>query len=280
MDDETGGTLLALLGMTVYGIEPVIINANPSAPIGFAALSATVASLILWPAMIYTGGTAEIRENPSQLWKGALVGLFGTALAYTAYSYGARMSTAVNAAIITRSEVLWSIVLSWSILRERINGRFLGSVFLILTGLMVLITGGGKVKPHPGDLLLLLVPLFWQIGHVIAKRLPYGPLTIATLRNTFGALLLAPAALAGGMEPTRFALLEGLMIALGQVIWYGAIKRINLSKATAIITPAPVVAMVLSITSGEKLTALSVLSFILVSAGTLGAVRTESELRT
>lgn len=279
MKRETFGTLLAAAGAFLYGLEPVVIKANPSNPLSFAAFSALFASLILWILLTADSGWVEIREKPSHLKKAFLMGFFGTALAYISYSYGARLSTAINASLITRSEVLFSFLLSWMFLRERITRRLVFYALIILAGLGLVITQGRAIEPHLGDLLLLLVPLFWQSGHVIAKRLPYSPITIATLRNTFGFLILLPFALLTGMEFSRLALAEGAIIALGQVIWYKSIKLINLSKATAIITPAPAVAIALGIILGESFTAYHAAGFVLITLGTLGAGRIKSETR-
>ncbi len=279
MNRESLGTLLAASGAFLYGLEPVVIKANPSNPISFAAFSALFASLILWLFLIASSGWREISEKPSHLKKAFLMGFFGTAMAYISYSYGARLSTAINASLITRSEVFFSFLLSWLFLGERITKKLVSFAMIILTGLVLVITQGRAVEPHLGDLLLLLVPLFWQSGHVIAKRLPYTPYTIATLRNTFGFLILLPLAILTGLEFSKLALAEGIIIALGQVIWYRSIKLINLSKATAIITPAPAVAIALGIALGESFTTYHAAGFILITIGTLGAAGIKSELK-
>ena len=280
MRTETVGTLLASCGALLYGLEPVVISANPSSPLSFAMFSALFASLILWPIALSGPSRNEIRSHPEHLRSAFFVGLFGTVLAYMAYSYGARMSTAINAALITRSEVLFSFVLSWIFLRERITARLLLFSATILAGLAVVITQGRGIEPRVGDFLLLFVPLFWQSAHVIAKRIPYSALTIATLRNSYGFLLLLPVAVLRGVEFSPLSIAEGAIIALGQVIWYASIKRINLSKATAVITPAPAVAIIIGILLGQEFTVYHALGFLLISTGTLGAVKVESELRT
>ncbi len=280
MKREALGTFLAAAGALLYGLEPVVIKANPSNPISFAAFSALCASIILWLFLTASSQWREIRERPSHLKKAFLMGLFGTALAYISYSYGARLSTAINASLITRSEVLFSFLLSWIFLGERITKRLISYALIILSGLVLVITQGKLIEPHPGDLLLLLVPLFWQSGHVIAKRLPYSPYTIATLRNTFGFLILLPLAILTGPEFPKLAIAEGIIIALGQVIWYKSIKLINLSKATAIITPAPAVAIAIGIALGESFTLYHLAGFLLITLGTLGAAGIKSEVKT
>ncbi|NJE84361.1 DMT family transporter [Thermococcus sp. CX2] len=280
MEQESLGTLLAMIGMLIYGLEPVVIKSNPSNPVSFATFSALTASLILWGSLLWSGRWREIKDNRKGLKGAFFIGLFGTALAYLAYSYGVRLSTAINASLITRSEVLFSFFLSWVFLGERITRNLVSYSAVILAGLVLVITQGGSMELHFGDFLLLLVPLFWQLGHVISKKLSYSPITIAALRNTFGFLILLPFAVATGLELSKFVLAEGLIIALGQIVWYKAIKLINLSKATAIITPAPAVAIGIGVFLGESFTPYHALGFLLITLGTLGAVRVKSELRT
>lgn len=280
MEQESLGTLLAMIGMLIYGLEPVVIKSNPSNPVSFATFSALTASLILWGSLLWSGRWREIKDNRKGLKGAFFIGFFGTALAYLAYSYGVRLSTAINASLITRSEVLFSFFLSWVFLGERITRNLVAYSAVILAGLVLVITQGGSMELHFGDFLLLLVPLFWQLGHVISKKLSYSPITIAALRNTFGFLILLPFAVATGLELSKFILAEGLVIALGQIVWYRTIKLINLSKATTIITPAPAVAIGIGVFLGERFTPYHALGFLLITLGTLGAVRVKSELRT
>ncbi|WP_456398389.1 DMT family transporter [Palaeococcus sp. (in: euryarchaeotes)] len=279
MNREAQGTLLALLGMILYGLEPVIIKSNPSNPLSFAAFSALFASIFLWIFVLLAGNWRDLEENPAHIPKTFLIGLFGTALAYLSYSYGARLSTAINASLITRAEVLFSFVLSYVLLKERITKKQGIYSLLVLLGLILVITQGRIITPKRGDVLLLMVPLFWQIGHVIAKNLPYNPYLIATMRNTFGGLLLFMFALSSGLEFHPLSIAEGIIIAVGQVVWYLSIKRINLSKATAIITPAPAVAIGLSILLGERFTLYHAAGFVLMTLGTLEITKIKSERR-
>ncbi len=233
MQRESIGVLLAMTGTFIYGLEPVVIKSNPSNPISFAAFSALVASLVLWFTVMASGRLEEIRENPGGLRGGAFfMGLFGTTLAYLAYSFGGadehshkrRPDNPERGPVFLRS----LLALPGG---ERITRKLVAYSLAIIAGLALVILQGRSPELHLGDLLLLLVPLFWQFGHVIAKRLPYSPPTIAALRNTFGfLLLLPPLAITTGPEFSAFVIAEGLIIAVGQLVWYESIKRINLSK--------------------------------------------------
>lgn len=280
MNRETEGTLLAFVVLILLGLEPVVIKANPVNPLAFASLSAIIASLILWPIVLLRGQAREVLERPGELKKTFLTGLFATAIAYSLFSYGTRLSSAVNSAIITRFEVFYSFLISWLLLRERISGRAVLSALTLIAGVFLVVTQGKRPELLKGDVLLLLTPLFWQLGHAVAKKTNYSPLTIAALRNTFGGLLLLVPAVIMGFAFTRFALAEGIIIALTQGLWYLAIARINLSKATAILTPAPALTVLISTAVlGETVTVYHLSGLALITLGTLTISREESGVR-
>ena len=280
MNRETEGTLLAFVVLILLGLEPVVIKANPVNPFAFASLSAIIASLILWPIVLLRGQAREVLERPGELKKAFLTGLFATAIAYSLFSYGTRLSSAVNSAIITRFEVFYSFLISWLLLRERISGRAVLSALTLIAGVFLVVTQGKRPELLKGDVLLLLTPLFWQLGHAVAKKTNYSPLTIAALRNTFGGLLLLVPAVIMGFAFTRFALAEGIIIALTQGLWYLAIARINLSKATAILTPAPALTVLISTAVlGETVTVYHLSGLALITLGTLTISREESGVR-
>jgi len=280
MNRETEGTLLAFVVLILLGLEPVVIKANPVNPLAFASLSAIIASLILWPIVLLRGQAREVLERPGELKKTFLTGLFATAIAYSLFSYGTRLSSAVNSAIITRFEVFYSFLISWLLLRERISGRAVLSALTLIAGVFLVVTQGKRPELLKGDVLLLLTPLFWQLGHAVAKKTNYSPLTIAALRNTFGGLLLLVPAVIMGFAFTRFALAEGIIIALTQGLWYLAIARINLSKATAILTPAPALTVLISTAVLEETVTVYHLSGLaLITLGTLTISREESGVK-
>ncbi|ASJ01968.1 permease [Thermococcus profundus] len=280
MNPETEGTLLAFLVLLALGLESAVIKANPSNPIGFITLSIFFAALILWVVLLATGKFREIRKKPGELKKAFLTGLFATTIAYSLYSLGTSMSTATNSAIITRLEVFYSLAIGWLFLRERVSGKALTSSLLLFGGVFLVLTQGKWITPRKGDFLLLLTPLFWQLGHTVAKFTDYSPLTIATLRNTFGFLLLLPLAFLSGIRLTKLAVAEGVIIATTQTLWYASISRINLSKATVILTPAPAVTIAVAIAFlGESVGVYHLLGFLLVVIGTLMIAFEESGKR-
>ncbi|WP_456366453.1 DMT family transporter [Thermococcus sp.] len=277
---ESEGTLTAFIVLLLLSLEPVVIKASPVNPFAFASTASLFASCLLWKAMFATGKAGEIREKPGELGKAFLTGLFATTIAYSLFTYGTKLSTAINSAILTRFEVFYSFLIGWLFLRERITAKGAFSAFALVSGVFLVVTGGRGMTVREGDLLLLLTPLFWQIGHAIAKRTAYSSLTIATLRNTFGGLLLLVPVFKTGFAFTPLALAEGVIIALTQSLWYYSIARINLSKATAILTPSPVLSVIVSMALlGERATVYHIAGLTLIIAGILLVAFEKSERR-
>ncbi len=275
MNQETEGTTLAFIVLILLSLDPVVIKANPSNPISFIAASALFASSLLWIAG-RKSVVKDIRKRPDDLKRAFLTGLFATAVAYSLLAYGTGLSSAINSALLTRFEVFYSFVISWVLLKERITKRAILAAVMLIAGVFIVVLRGG-MSVRKGDVLLLLTPFFWQIGHAMAKKTGYSAVTIATLRNTFGGLLLLPVAIITGFEFTKFSLAEGIIMALIQSVWYGSIRRINLSKATAILTPAPALTVVLSYTILGEIPAINQLIGLgLITLGTIIVSREKS----
>jgi len=112
-----------------------------------------------------------------------------------------------------------------------------------------------------GDLLVLLTPLCWQIAHFFSKRLMTAhkeitPMLIATARTLYGGIFLfILSSIEGVNQYDKLGITNILLILLFQgivgfalhySIWYEAIKRLNLSKATTLVSVYPTFSIVLA----------------------------------
>ena len=111
----------------------------------------------------------------------------------------------------------------------------------------------GKSSADPlGLALLLATPLAWQLSHLLVlRRLPSVPGELLTAaRYVWGGVLLAlfaPALAGRGLLPEPTALRAQLPVLLiqgvvlyyaGTMLWYQAIARLDLARATAIVVPS------------------------------------------
>ena len=182
----------------------------------------------------------------------ALFGSFATfILFFTALQY----TTATNAALVEQVEIVYSLAIAVVFLRERISlQQLVGTVMITATVASILIRPGFSF--NKGELMMLAVPLGFQTGHAIAKRLltRIDAVEMAAGRQVFSTVLICSFAAAVGRSDfdgqwqwRRMLALAGIgMIvhAANSLVWFAALKRMNLSKATAIVMAYPVLTAV------------------------------------
>src|SRR5262249_7612908 len=136
--------------------------------------------------------------------------------------------------------------------------------------------------------LLLATPLCWQVSHLVVLRGLIGvpPLVLTSARYLYGGLMLGGAWLVvAGMAdvPSPVDLvplvpllaLQGCVLAYGgTLLWYQAITRLDLTRATAIVVPGvPLLAFGASfLLLGEVATARQWIGLLLTAIGVLAFV--------
>ncbi len=284
LSQEMEGTILAIIGLVVYGVHPIVVKYGTSymSPLSFSSVSALIASFLLLLFLFSKGGYDDFRNLNRFHWiRLAFVGIFSTGLAFIFFFEGTNLSTGINSGIILRTEVLFSIILSYIILKERITKKQLIFTFMVLIGLILILGRGFAFQPKIGDLLLLFTPICWQIGHVISKKVPLNPYSTALGRNFFGGILLLSFTFITNVNINLKLWIigvEAIIIAVGHTIFYASIKRINLSKTTGLITPAPVITIIGShLILGENVGWYHIIGYIFIFAGTIFLGRIKSE---
>ncbi len=248
---ERTGVLLVLLEDLVWGLFPVLTKGIVSGvdPILAAGVSSLVASLPFLVAL-------AVRGRLPLLWKRStlpallLIALFSQVLASLCFFVGTARTSALNASLLSQIEPLYALVLAALVLKEAIGRRQVAATLLLVAG-AVSVVYDGQLALQSGDLLVLLTPLWYQLGHLIAKRLfarLETPLVIPAMRLGLGGLILLsiallrdPAQTTTLMDASRLAPLVAfglLFIALEKLLWYEALRRIDLARATALLVPS------------------------------------------
>lgn len=215
--------------------------------------------------------------------KALMMGTFGTALPMTIFMIAFNYTTPVNAAIANQFEIIYSLILTAIILKERPTLKQIGGSILILIGVGMIILEGGTTLQAKGDLLIISCLWMYQLSHIFAKKLPsdLSPQTIAAARAFYAmpALIVLCVALFFVQGPPLFkagsSTLWVVIIAsavvnyfVGNCYWYQAIRNMDLSKATAIILSYPVMTYVLSVLfRQDRITFYKVLGMILAVGG-------------
>lgn len=193
-------------------------------------------------------------------WKFLFIGTFGTALPFTISLIALHYTTPGNAAILQQSELLYSLLFAGIFLKEFPSRQQLLGSALIVLGVLIILLKEQYTPRWTGDLLIVGSTWMLQAGSTVAKKLPnhLDHRVIAMARNLLALpALIVILAVMGGMKES-FVLRPNLQMfsvlaytgflkyGLAMVVWYKAIRALDLSKVTAIYLSYPVLSLILS----------------------------------
>ncbi len=270
----TRGIVLAFGSLLVLGVMPVISNGRPA---GFDALD-FAAFLSLWQllcalpvaAIAWLRGSRGILDTavPPATRRHTLVVIVATGLIFglSTYVYVLAFEKAgtVSAALAIQAYPLFAMLWEGLFLKRRKSLGELAFTLLLVAALGYLATGGTwRVEGLSGWFLFALaLPLLWSIAHVIVKETlgatPITPAQITFVRVLVSTILLVGIALAShGPAPLIDALMTpafqtaafamGAVYYLELMLWFHAVRSIEVSLASSIVVPAPVVTTILAV---------------------------------
>ncbi len=204
---------------------------------------------------------------PQTRWKFLFIGTFGTALPFTILLIALHYTTPGNAAILQQSELLYSLLFAAVFLREiPSRAQLLGSALIVL-GVFIILLKEQYTPRWTGDLLIVGSTWMLQAGSTVAKKLPkhLDYRLIGMARNLFAlpALLLILTVMAILKEPFTLKPTLQMFVVLGytgflkyglaMVVWYKAIRALDLGKVTAIYLSYPVLSLLISSALGLEI---------------------------
>lgn len=219
--------------------------------------------------------------NKSTAWKFLFIGTFGTALPFTILLIALHYTTPGNAAILQQSELIYSLIFAAVFLKEYPSKEQLAGSALIVLGVVIILMKEHYTPRWTGDLLVVGCTWMLQAGSTVAKKLPktLDYRVIGMARNLFAlpALTVILAVMACTdtlvLKPNfqMFSVLAYtgfLKYGLAMVVWYKAIRALDLSKVTAIYLSYPVLSLALSVLIGfEKAAPYQLVGLALSMAG-------------
>ncbi len=244
----------------------------------FTEAGLAVGLLVLTPWLLRGGRWKTLLDRrlmPAFFWmglfSGAATAIYVAALAYT---------TPANAAVTAQVEVIYSGILSMWLLGERPSAAQTIASALVIAGTGLIMAHDLSSPRWRGDLMILATPWMYQVSHIFSKKLPPGidPVEISGARALYSLLALAPFCAwalfhgaAWSVAPAALGALllqGGLQSSLNFVLWYAAIQRMDLAKATAVLLSYPALTMLFSWLLGrESVAALQVLGLSVTLAG-------------
>ncbi|MBL7170013.1 MAG: DMT family transporter [Candidatus Aenigmarchaeota archaeon] len=289
MNKETKGTLLALATALVSGIAiPVnklfVVGIDP---IVFTATRALMIGLIFLVIGLKRG---EFTKNKLKFmnWKYLLaIGIIGGGLAFWLYFSGLRLTTSGRGAFLHKTLPLYTTILAFLFLKEKISKKQLLALGLMFFGIIMIyfdkIAPNLDFWPNPsfGDLLVIIATFLWAVENTIGKKLMRDDgesnILVSFARMFVGSLFLFGLILVLGKIDVLLSLsliqIRNLIISTGILFcyvsfWYSAVKLINISKAATILLISPVISMILGILMfNEPTPGLQLLGSVLILAG-------------
>lgn len=282
-DAEYNGTVAVLAATFLAGLNVYLLRIGtmliPQMP--FVSVALTIAGFILLIASIVLGKGPLILGARKYIAKLLWIGVVGTSVPVVLVAYGVSLSTVGNSFLL-QTEFIYSMFLSYLLLRERITGNQILLTVLSFLGVVLMLTGGAVTTINIGDVLFLVAPLFYQLAHVVAKGIlrKVDPLVVVMYRLLTAGLALVLVSIALGQNPLPevsgnsqamlVAFYASLSFSLGNSLWYFGVKHINLSKATSIMIAYPLVSAILAVFMiGEILSPVRIIGASLVFLSTL-----------
>ncbi len=240
------------------------------------------ASLLLLPILAWRGEAAALLGNWRQL---LVVGLCNSALPFYLYAWAAVWLSAGFEAVINASTPLWTSVVAYAWLGQRLPRLQAAGLLLGFVGVAVLVWGKVSLAAG-GDGLAVLAAMAAPIAYGIAANytrqyLPQrSPLLVATGSQLGATLILLP--LACWQWPARLPsstawiaalLLASLCTALAYLLFFRLLSRNGPSKAVSVTFLIPVFAIVWgNLFLGEVLSMRMALGGIIIVLGTVLAL--------
>jgi drug/metabolite transporter (DMT)-like permease len=270
-------SLCLLVLIWVIGWFFTMLGLNHSTPFSFSALRFLVAALVMH--LLIFLGARHVRYTLREWFLILLVGLFQTTLMFSLASYGMIEVGLSKAAILIYSTPVWTGILGWLFLSERLSGfKFLGLLFASL-GILLISIPSFLSNSGIGVFLLIGSSISWSISSLILKsRLAQKDMICITAwQMTFGSIgLIALAFYVDGtivFERELESLIALTYVSLGAsvvgfTLWFYIVSRVDLIRSSMASLVVPVSVLIIQeVRAGEHLDLILVAASVFIILG-------------
>ncbi|MFX1385538.1 MAG: DMT family transporter [Promethearchaeota archaeon] len=267
------GVSLSFVTLILLGILPIISNSRPSTlnAFNFAFYLSFWELIFSLPLFFY-----ELPQSSRGIFQKAIdpeikkktltiMGITGIifSIATFFYVYAFEKAGTVNAAIAIQTYPLFSILMEFVLYKKKKKSSEIIFTLILMVGIYYLGTEGTWLINgfSPWLALALIVPILWSIAHVIIKHTldnsPITPNQVTFFRVLISSIVLfGVSSLVSGISNVFdglinikfqiFGFLMGLVYYLELITWFYAVKHVDVSVASSIETPNPVITMILA----------------------------------
>lgn len=246
-----------ILTATIWGLNFTVVKAalEEIEPLAFNALRFSCAAVAVWLLVRGTGRRVmPLRKDWGIV---MLLALLGHVSFQVCFIFGLDRTLTGNAALLLSTSPVWVLVISFTMGRERFNGRILTGVFATLAGMVILISGGGQElgAARVGDLLVLGAAVSWGaytvLGRRLTKRRGALQMTAWTLWAGLPFIVLAgvPDLVRTDWNAVSLQAWLGVVyagvfaIGLAYLLWYRGVRIIGQNRTSVYQNLVPVVAL-------------------------------------
>ncbi len=289
---ELKGTFLVLLTAFISGFA-IVINrffVIKIDPVLFTAVRALFIGLVFFMISI-AQNNFKLKGFHRVSWKYLLaIGVIGGGVAFLMFFTGLKMTTSGRAAFLHKTLPLYSTVLAFLFLKERITKKLILAMLIMLFGIYLMESDNISFEIKLGDFLVIAATILWAVENTIAKKVMLQRETnwvVTFSRMFFGSLVLFSILYLVGKGELLLSLTtqQMLYIAISTLIltgyvltWYWGLRYINLSKASTMLLISPIISLVLGYYwLGESVLLLQLAGSALILIGAYLTVRVKSE---
>lgn len=258
------GILLATATAAISGVA-VYVNGIGVRAVGDATLYTTMKNLVAAVVLLAVAGglvAGRRRREPAAVEAGRLrrwapvVAVLGGSVPFVLFFEGLARADSLDAAFIHKTLILWVALLAGPVLGERLKGRHVVAIGLLLAGWLGLSGGMPSIGWGVGEAMILAATLLWAVEVIVARRLlaEVDWSALAAWRMAGGIVLLlgwtlvtgrGAALLGAGTVAWGWALLTGVLLSGYVATWYAALQRAPALDVTAVLVAAAVLTAVL-----------------------------------
>ncbi|MHA2392836.1 MAG: DMT family transporter [Promethearchaeota archaeon] len=270
------GLIYGFIGTIFVGLQPIVAISRPEMVNTHisAAMTCLVETLIFLPLMLVElkrtkNDSPEHNGNENSMLKGWINNLwlllfigiiFG--INQLLFFIGYDLAGPINGALTQKTTVFFSMFLGYLILKEKITKLQIIFSTVLFLGLTIGITQFFTLIQFSISILigvgiLLGISFLWMIGHTLTKpifdRKEATPVQMVFIRNLLSGIILIityflifPFDYQLFMEITNllFFFVMGAVYGVGLVCWYKTLSYLDLSKATIIFAPTPIISAI------------------------------------
>lgn len=247
-------------------------------PVVLIQLRVTIAAMFLLPICVACGDIEGLKTH----WKKvAATGVLNSALPFCLLAYATLHVAGGFAAILNATAPLWTALIAWAWLSERLGGSRVVGMLIGFSGVVVLVFGKVRLELDGQSLAIfaaVLASAFYGIGANYTRRHLTGvdPLAIATGSQLAAAVVLLPCSVPlwpdNPVSPAAWASVLAMGIAstgLAYILYFRLIANVGPARAITVTYLVPLFAVLWgAIFIAERLTPAMVAGCTVILTGT------------